>query len=393
MEEGDLARAVERYLGNSRTAPIARTAFRRARDAADAAPSTCADADRAPISGAPIALWPRGSSSRSAAARRARNSSTLVSTPRPRRRARRDRGAALGARGREGRQAAAQARRQGQGHPEGLRAAAPTHPRRQAHEKDSQGHRRTRTLWARHQAASLARGPGRDSIEDLEKLLSKTKDDDVRQAVLRGLSFIYDGENAWVEDSRRFAGQAAIAGRDGGGNRLAAAAASRRPTRPASTPRDARSSPPRLVLAPGEAACAASSDWPASIGGTLKHGHHAGGPARRCRRRALRRRGARSSRNAPTERRCGGAPRRPARPPRCPSEPTAPAPGPAPTPISACCWPRHAAARARASGVAGLHRRRWGRRLAAAGGNSAAFGRLLGQQVLFSTKPAARPGM
>ena len=53
---------------------------------------------------------------------------------------------------------------------------------------------------------ALAARKDRDSIEDLEKLLAKTKDDDVRQAVLRGLSFIYDGENAWVERLKEYGG-------------------------------------------------------------------------------------------------------------------------------------------------------------------------------------------
>lgn len=46
---------------------------------------------------------------------------------------------------------------------------------------------------------ALAVKRDRESIKDLEKLLGKTKDDDVRQATLAGLSAIYDGENEWVE--------------------------------------------------------------------------------------------------------------------------------------------------------------------------------------------------
>lgn len=46
----------------------------------------------------------------------------------------------------------------------------------------------------------------REAIEDLEKVLDKTKDDDVRQAALRALSSIYDGENEWVERLEGFTG-------------------------------------------------------------------------------------------------------------------------------------------------------------------------------------------
>lgn len=39
----------------------------------------------------------------------------------------------------------------------------------------------------------------REAVKDLEKLIEKTKVDAVREATLRGLSLIYDGENSWVE--------------------------------------------------------------------------------------------------------------------------------------------------------------------------------------------------
>lgn len=46
---------------------------------------------------------------------------------------------------------------------------------------------------------ALAARRDRESIEDMEKLLKKTKSDAVRAGVLRGLSTIYDGENEWVD--------------------------------------------------------------------------------------------------------------------------------------------------------------------------------------------------
>ncbi len=46
---------------------------------------------------------------------------------------------------------------------------------------------------------ALADRKDKESLEDMEKLLEKTKDDDVRRAVLEGISTIYDGENEWVE--------------------------------------------------------------------------------------------------------------------------------------------------------------------------------------------------
>ncbi|MEM9379280.1 MAG: HEAT repeat domain-containing protein [Planctomycetota bacterium] len=39
----------------------------------------------------------------------------------------------------------------------------------------------------------------REAVDDLEKVLAKTKSDDIRAAALRTLSAIYDGENEWVD--------------------------------------------------------------------------------------------------------------------------------------------------------------------------------------------------
>ena len=47
--------------------------------------------------------------------------------------------------------------------------------------------------------ANLAHRKDRESVPNMEKLLGKTKDDDVRRALLEGLSSIYDGENSWVD--------------------------------------------------------------------------------------------------------------------------------------------------------------------------------------------------
>lgn len=53
---------------------------------------------------------------------------------------------------------------------------------------------------------AVAERKDREAVEDMEKLLKKTKDDSIRQALLSGLSSIYDGENAWVERLVVFAG-------------------------------------------------------------------------------------------------------------------------------------------------------------------------------------------
>lgn len=46
---------------------------------------------------------------------------------------------------------------------------------------------------------ALAARRDRESIEDMEKIVEKTKDDEVRAATLAALSTIYDGENDWVD--------------------------------------------------------------------------------------------------------------------------------------------------------------------------------------------------
>ena len=52
---------------------------------------------------------------------------------------------------------------------------------------------------------AVAARKDREALEDMEKLLEKTKSDDVREALLQGLSTIYDGENTWVERLMEFA--------------------------------------------------------------------------------------------------------------------------------------------------------------------------------------------
>lgn len=51
---------------------------------------------------------------------------------------------------------------------------------------------------------AVAARKDREAIEDMEKLLEKTKSDEVREALLQGLSAIYDGENAWVDRLMEF---------------------------------------------------------------------------------------------------------------------------------------------------------------------------------------------
>ena len=46
---------------------------------------------------------------------------------------------------------------------------------------------------------AVAARRAREAVEDLEKVLAKTKVDDVRAAALRTLSAVYDGENEWVD--------------------------------------------------------------------------------------------------------------------------------------------------------------------------------------------------
>lgn len=53
---------------------------------------------------------------------------------------------------------------------------------------------------------AVAERKDREAVEDMEKLLKKTKEDAIRQALLSALSAIYDGENAWVERLMTFAG-------------------------------------------------------------------------------------------------------------------------------------------------------------------------------------------
>ncbi len=53
---------------------------------------------------------------------------------------------------------------------------------------------------------AVAERKDREAVEDMEKLLKKTKEDAIRQALLSGLSKIYDGENEWVERLIAFGG-------------------------------------------------------------------------------------------------------------------------------------------------------------------------------------------
>ena len=52
---------------------------------------------------------------------------------------------------------------------------------------------------------AVASRKDREAIEDMEKLLERSKSDEVREALLEGLSTIYDGENTWVERLEEFA--------------------------------------------------------------------------------------------------------------------------------------------------------------------------------------------
>lgn len=209
MEEGDLARAVERYLGNSRTAPIARTAFqelarrgsKRALDFADALISRpdFRGTDRALA--ARVIVKERGGAA-------AKELIDIAKKPTTQAVLRNEIAALLsGLEDEKVDKLLLKLVGKGKGAQKAFAIRATSHIRDdKLTKKIRKGIRDKDPLVAIATIDALAARKDRDSIEDLEKLLSKTKDDDVRQAVLRGLSFIYDGENAWVERLKEYGG-------------------------------------------------------------------------------------------------------------------------------------------------------------------------------------------
>ena len=209
MEEGDLARAVERYLGNSRTAPIARTAFqelarrgsKRALDFADALISRpdFRGTDRALA--ARVIVKERGGAA-------AKELIDIAKKPTTQAVLRNEIAALLsGLEDEKVDKLLLKLVGKGKGAQKAFAIRATNHIRDdKLTKKIRKGIRDKDPLVAIATIDALAARKDRDSIEDLEKLLSKTKDDDVRQAVLRGLSFIYDGENAWVERLKEYGG-------------------------------------------------------------------------------------------------------------------------------------------------------------------------------------------
>ena len=209
MEEGDLAQAVERYLGNSRTAPIARTAFqelarrgsKRALDFADALISRpdFRGTDRALA--AQVIVKERGGAA-------AKELIDIAKKPTTQAVLRNEIAALLsGLEDEKVDKLLLKLVGKGKGAQKAFAIRATSHIRDdKLTKKIRKGIRDKDPLVAIATIDALAARKDRDSIEDLEKLLSKTKDDDVRQAVLRGLSFIYDGENAWVERLKEYGG-------------------------------------------------------------------------------------------------------------------------------------------------------------------------------------------
>lgn len=209
MEEGDLAQAVERYLGNSRTAPIARTAFqelarrgsKRALDFADALISRpdFRGTDRALA--AQVIVKERGGAAAKELIDIAKKTTTQAVL--------RNEIAALlsGLEDEKVDKLLLKLVGKGKGAQKAFAIRATSHIRDdKLTKKIRKGIRDKDPLVAIATIDALAARKDRDSIEDLEKLLAKTKDDDVRQVVLRGLSFIYDGENAWVERLKEYGG-------------------------------------------------------------------------------------------------------------------------------------------------------------------------------------------
>ena len=209
MEEGDLAQAVERYLGNSRTAPIARTAFqelarrgsKRALDFADALISRpdFRGTDRALA--AQVIVKERGGAA-------AKELIDIAKKPTTQAVLRNEIAALLsGLEDEKVDKLLLKLVGKGKGAQKAFAIRATSHIRDdKLTKKIRKGIRDKDPLVAIATIDALATRKDRDSIEDLEKLLTKTKDDDVRQAVLRGLSFIYDGENAWVERLKEYGG-------------------------------------------------------------------------------------------------------------------------------------------------------------------------------------------
>lgn len=207
MEEGDLARAVDRYLGNSQTAPIARTAFqelarrgsKRALDFADALISRpdFRGTDRALA--AQVIVKERGGAA-------AKELIDIAKKPTTQAVLRNEIAALLsGLEDEKVDKLLLKLVGKGKGAQKAFAIRATSHIRDdKLTKKIRKGIRDKDPLVAIATIDALAARKDRDSIEDLEKLLKKTKDEDVRQAVLRGLSFIYDGENAWVERLKEY---------------------------------------------------------------------------------------------------------------------------------------------------------------------------------------------
>ncbi|MEE2938774.1 MAG: HEAT repeat domain-containing protein [Planctomycetota bacterium] len=207
MEDGDLAQAVQRYLGNSVTAPIARTAFqelarrgsKRALEFADALISRpdFRGTDRALA--ARVIVKERGGAA-------AKELIDIAKKPTTQAVLRNEIAALLsGLEDEKVDKLLLKLVGKGKGAQKAFASRATSHIR------DDKLTNKIRTgigdkdpLVAIATIDALAARKDRDSIEDLEKLLQKTKDEDVRQAVLRGLSFIYDGENAWVERLKEY---------------------------------------------------------------------------------------------------------------------------------------------------------------------------------------------
>lgn len=209
MEDGDLAEAVQRYLGNSRTAPIARTAFqelarrgsKRALEFADALISRpdFRGTDRALA--AQVIVKERGGAA-------AKELIDIAKKPTTQAVLRNEIAALLsGLEDEKVDKLLLKLVGKGKGPQKAFAIRATSHIRDdKLTKKIRKGIRDKDPLVAIATIDALATRKDRDSIEDLEKLLTKTKDDDVRQAVLRGLSFIYDGENAWVERLKEYGG-------------------------------------------------------------------------------------------------------------------------------------------------------------------------------------------
>lgn len=209
MEDGDLADAVQRYLGNSVTAPIARTAFqelarrgsKRALEFADALISRpdFRGTDRALA--AQVIVKERGGAA-------AKELIDIAKKPTTQAVLRNEIAALLsGLEDEKVNKLLLKLVGKGKGPQKAFAIRATSHIRDdKLTKKIRKGIRDKDPLVAIATIDALAARKDRDSIEDLEKLLTKTKDDDVRQAVLRGLSFIYDGENAWVERLKEYGG-------------------------------------------------------------------------------------------------------------------------------------------------------------------------------------------